>query len=131
MATTEKRVVSFLVETAAGTDENFYSPAPGVGGEWKLTGAALMPNATTAADATDYVTATLKQGATAIVTGLASTTAFTAGTERAFALLDTAAAVAAQEFGGSTDYALLNVANATTTGAALNATLSLEFEQVS
>jgi hypothetical protein len=131
MGAKDTKVTKLQVKTAAGTDITLYEPAPNISGEWLLKSATFMPCATSAANATNYVTLALLQGAVGIATSLTTATvALTAGTERAFTMLTTAAAMAAREFGGSTDYVKLTV-TAAASGVLVDAILVLEWEQVS
>jgi len=127
----DQRVTFVAVKTAAGTSFSVDVPAPGISGEWQAKAINLMPNATSAAHATNYATVSAAQGAIGIATSLTTAAAaFTDGTERNFSLLTSAAAMAAREFGGSTDYLTLAVAHAGA-GVAIDLSASIEWERVS
>jgi hypothetical protein len=118
--------VSIQIEEAAGTDETLYVGVPAAdGAEWKLIYASFVPSTTTAANATDYVTLAVLNGATSLGSLDTSATAFTAGTTRSMTLSD----IAAAEFTAGTDALKVTVTNATTTGAAIHGTLMVVFEK--
>jgi len=131
MAFKNTYVTRTQIKTAAGTDIVLYVPAPDIEGEFYLKAINLMPQATSAANATNYATIAALQGAVGIATSLTTATvAFTAGTERNFVMLTTAAAMAAREFGGSTDYVKLTV-TAAGSGVLIDIAASLEWEKLS
>ena len=94
-----------------------------VGGEWIVESAAVLPNATLAASGTNYYTITIKQGSSTIGTMDSQSTAYTAGTARAFSLTKDVNA----EFGGTDAFALA----ATLAGSeTFDGTVSIVFKKV-
>lgn len=93
-------VVEARINVAATTNDSVELVCP-FEGNWRLARLSVMPNATLAADGTNYSTLTAygTDGGTTttIATALnSSATAFTAGTERAFTL--TGSAIKQMEF---------------------------------
>ena len=131
MGAKDTKVTFVAIKTDAGTAFSVDIPAPGISGEWLVKAVNLMPNADSAANATNYATLSANQAGTGIATSLTTATvAFTDGTERNFVLLTTAAAMAAREFGGSTDYLTIAVDHAAS-GVAIDISASVEWEQIS
>lgn len=123
MSSTDRIALAIAVEEAAGTDETLYAGVP-FAGEWKLTDAVFIPDTTTGADATDYVTLTVKQGSTTLASWSSAAAALTAGT----AYPATLAGGAALEFGGNgADVATIANANTGSTGVAIKGLLHLGF----
>jgi len=116
-----------IVTIAAGTAEDRYvTPPADDGGEWKLTYATYTPATTDAADASNYTTIALKNGATTLGSLSNASTAFTAGTPRAFTLTGGTSL----EFTAGTDSLDVNKAE-TGTGGILDGAINLLWERVS
>lgn len=121
-----RRSLSTIV-VAADASGDVYAPAPGPG-KWRATAAGLLPNADSAANGTNYVTATLTNAAgTTMGSFTTASTGLTAGTYRGFTLTAT---VSPEVDGDSVGERLkLNVAKSGT-GVAVNAELVVDWESV-
>jgi hypothetical protein len=121
--------VTIYVSTAADSDEERHVHIP-MSGEWRLDSAVISPSTTTAADATNYASITLKRGAagTAVSSALTTATvALTKGTARAFSLTGTALDFTGGD--GSTDCLEVAVTHPGT-GAAVDAQVCAVFRRI-
>jgi len=90
--------LSVTLAKTGTTAHTQYFPTPsassGPGSKWKFLGAQVMPQATLAADGTNYRTVDVQVGGSSVVTPLTSAaTAFTAGTTRAFSVTGVGSAI--------------------------------------
>lgn len=81
-------LLSKHLQIAAGltATTTYYASLGGAGGEWQLDSAELMPDASFAADATNYFVITIQQGSSVIGTITLASQTLAAGTSVAFAL---------------------------------------------
>jgi hypothetical protein len=112
---------------AATTGDTLYIDTPRAG-TWLLKSARLIGHDTTSADASNYRTIAVKNGATTLGTLDTSTTDITAGEVREFSLSGDAEFTGAQT-GSSTEPASIVVTHAGT-GAALDAEVTCVWEPV-
>jgi hypothetical protein len=90
--------LSVTLAKTGTTAHTQYFPTPsassGPGSKWKFLGAQIQPQATLAANGTDYRTVDVQVGGSSVVTSLTSAaTAFTAGTTRAFTVTGVGSAI--------------------------------------
>jgi hypothetical protein len=90
--------LSVTLAKTGTTAHTQYFPTPsassGPGSKWKFLGAQIQPQATLAANGTDYRTVDVQVGGTSVVTSMTSAaTAFTAGTTRSFSVTGVGSAI--------------------------------------
>jgi len=90
--------LSVTLAKTGTTAHTQYFPAPsassGAGSKWKLLSVQVMPQATLAADGTNYRTVDVQVGGSSVVASMTSAaTAFTAGTTRAFTVTGVGSAI--------------------------------------
>ena len=119
-----------LQAIAAGTAEERNIGIPG-SGEWYLESAVFVPSTTSAIDATNTATITLKfgTGGSTIATLTNGTVAFTKGTARAFDLSSVAASLREFSAGAGTDTLEAAVSHAAS-GSVVDGTITLIFSKM-